>query len=90
MKIASISSATIATSAVWPCSTDLRAIRRRLAALHEDIPPSTQELSEEDLPTELDVATEIRSALEGAITAGLDPLIADLTTAAERLSASQG
>ena len=57
---------------------DLRAIRRRLAALQEDIPPSPQELSAEDLPAELDVPTEIRSVLQGAIATGLDPLIAAL------------
>jgi len=62
---------------------ELQTIRDRLAALRAGVPPSAQEISEEDLPEELDFPTEIRAVLASALQDDLDPLIANLTAAAE-------
>jgi hypothetical protein len=61
---------------------DLRAIRYQLVGIQASIRPTRQELSAEDLESELDAPTEIRATLSGALHDSLDPLIRDLTAAA--------
>jgi len=63
--------------------TDLEALRGRLAALRASIPPSPEEIADEDLPEVLDVLPEIRAVTGIVIRDHLDPLIGSLTAAAE-------
>jgi hypothetical protein len=72
-----------ARAALWAEVAELAAVRVRLAALHDRIPPSPEEVADEDLPDELDVLSEIRAVTEIVICDRLDPLIQSLTTAAE-------
>ena len=62
---------------------DLKSIRYRLLGVQASIPPSAQETSPGDLEGEPDAETEIRSVIANGIQNCLDPLIADLLTAAE-------
>ncbi len=61
----------------------IRESRIRLADLRDEIRPSPEETSEEDLHGPLDRATEIRTTLASAIQDHLDPLLEHLRAAAE-------
>jgi hypothetical protein len=63
-------------------SETLQAIRYQLIGIQASIPPSRQETSPEDLESDPDAPTEIRSILANAVQDSLDPLIRDLDTAA--------
>jgi hypothetical protein len=60
----------------------LEETRRELEAVRESIPPSPQELSEEDLPSRLDVPTELRGVLATVVPDYLDSVIRSLFAAA--------
>src|SRR6185369_8681500 len=64
-------------------AAEIRGIRERVAALRADVPPSPQETSEEDLQGEPDLPTEIHAVLGTVLSDCLDPMIADLSAAAE-------
>jgi hypothetical protein len=57
------------------------ALRDRLSALRQDIPPSAEELADEDLPEYPDVETEIRATIGTVLSDHLDPLIEALILA---------
>jgi hypothetical protein len=61
----------------------LKGVRDRLAALHDSIPPSPEEIADVDLPDELDVLTEIRAVTEIVLDDRVNPLVETLTAAAE-------
>ena len=61
----------------------LQGTRYQLIGIQVSIPPTPQETSPEDLGSDPDAPTEIRSILANAIQDSLDPLIRDLRTAAE-------
>jgi plasmid stability protein len=60
----------------------LQAIRYQLIGIQASIPPTRQETSPEDLGSDPDAPTEIRSILANAVQDSLDPLIRDLDAAA--------
>jgi hypothetical protein len=64
-------------------SEHLRGVRYQLIGIQASIPPTRQETSPEDLGSDPDAPTEIRSILANAVQDSLDPLIRDLETAAE-------
>jgi hypothetical protein len=61
---------------------DLQAVRYRLVGLLASVPPTRQETSREDVDTP-DPSTEIRALVTGCLRDSLDPLIRDLSSAAE-------
>lgn len=63
-------------------SEHLRGVRYQLIGIQASIPPTRQETSPEDLESDPDAPTEIRSILANAVQDSLDPLIRDLETAA--------
>jgi hypothetical protein len=71
-----------ARAALRSAVAELTAVRRRLAALHDRIPPSPEEMDDKDLPDELDVLSEIRAVTEIVICDRLDPLIQSLAATA--------
>jgi hypothetical protein len=60
----------------------IQEILRELEAVRESIPPSPQELSEEDLPARPDVPTELRGVLSTVVPDYLRPVIRALFAAA--------
>jgi hypothetical protein len=60
----------------------LKGSRNRLADLAAVIPPSPQEISEEDLHGNFDLATEIRTVLAIQLRENLNPLLKRLRAAA--------
>jgi hypothetical protein len=60
----------------------LQEVLRELDAVRESIPPSPQELSEDDLPARPDVPTELRGVLATVVPDYLRPLIRVLFAAA--------
>ncbi|HZF10037.1 MAG TPA: hypothetical protein VFE33_14705 [Thermoanaerobaculia bacterium] len=60
----------------------LQEVLGELEAVRESIPPSPQELSDEDLPERPDVPTELRGVLATLVPDYLRPLIRALFTAA--------
>jgi len=72
----------LARHQLGPVIESLRAIRSRLVAIQESVPPTSQETSPEDLEGEPDAPTEIRAILGNAVRDRLDPLIRDLITVA--------
>ncbi len=61
---------------------DLQGARYQLIGIQASIPPTRQETSPEDLGSDPDAPTEIRSILANAVQDSLDPLIRDLGAAA--------
>lgn len=61
---------------------DLRGSRYQLIGIQASIPPTRQETSPEDLGSDPDAPTQVRSILANSIQDKLDPLIRDLDIAA--------
>jgi hypothetical protein len=61
---------------------DLRGSRYQLIGIQASIPPTRQETSPEDLESDPDAPTAVRSLLANAVRDRLDPLIRDLDAAA--------
>jgi len=60
---------------------ELTALRFRLLGVQVSLPPSPQEVSQEDLDGAPDLATEMRAILAHGLLSYLDPLLRDLEEA---------
>ena len=71
-------------------SEHLRGVRYQLIGIQASIPPTRQETSPEDLGSDPDAATQVRSIVANTIQDNLDPLIRDLDMAAEYEPSQEG
>lgn len=62
---------------------DLSALRYRLLGVQASLPPSPQEISQEDLEGDPDAGDELRTVIGHGVLSCVDPLIRDLLDAAD-------